>query len=220
MIIVPVVLIIPFVLILSEYPNLNDTLVLIIIFAALAVIILLTLYVVFKQAHVPVEVSINASEIEFRFKRKTLFNWETKKNIALKQIQFFTDDEDVMHSNRRFFTIQLKNEWGKIILLSAKHAKPEDVGTFAEELSTAIQKYNSQNETQGFAITEGSFYNSNFSKLLTYCLIAVIIIATVVKIFDSTKIDWYRISWMYVLAGAWFANIYVGEKKANAKRKN
>lgn len=219
MILVPVCLIIPLILILSHYPHLTDAAVFIIIFAALGIIILVTLYFVFKQAHLPVEVSIESSEMHFRFKRKSLFNRRSTKTVGLDEISFFTDDEDVINSDRRFFTIKLKSEWGKIILLSPKKANPEEMEAFATQLSNVIEQYNLQNQYTASPIKQESFYTTGFSKTLTYIFVAIIVAATIIKVVDSSKLDWYRIVWMYVLSGAWFTNIYIARKKENARRK-
>lgn len=220
MVVVPVFTIIPFILVLTQYKNLDDTTVFILIYAALAVIILLTLFVVFKQAHVPVVITIHDSEIEIVFKRKTLFNWLVKKNIPLSQVEYVSDDEDVNHNSRKFFTIKLKNEWGKIILVALKKTPANETEQFSLELVNAVEQFNSQNKNISAPIRRGSFYTGFFAKAFTYIFIAVVVIVTIIKITDPSKIEWYRIVWIYILATSWFANFYYATRREKRKTKN
>src|SRR5687768_4599427 len=220
MVLVPVFTIIPFILILTKYQNLNDTTVFILIYAALAVIILLTLFVVFKQAHVPAVITIHDSEIEIVFKRRTIFNWLNKKNIPLSQVEYFSDDEDINHGSRKFFTIKLKNEWGKIILVALKKTPADETEQFSMELANAVEQFNSQNENISAPIRRGSFYTGSFAKAFTYIFIAIVIITTIIKIADPSKIAWYRMIWIYVVATSWCANFYYASRREKLKTKN
>lgn len=214
MIAVPILTIIPFILILTLYQDLSDTIVFIAIFAFMGVMILLTLYVVFRQAMVAVAITINDSAIEIYFKNKTIFNWIRKKEILLSDVEFVSDDEDVAHNSRRFFTIKSRKETGKIILLAPRNMSPGEGEAFSLELNTAVENFNQQGITANSPIRQVSFFTGGFAKILTICFIIIMVIATIIKIIDPSKIEWYKLVWMYVLAASWFANVFIAKRKS------
>ena len=217
MIAVPVATIIPFILILTQYQNLSDTVAFIIIYAAFGIIILISLYVVFKQAMVPVKITIHDWGFEFFFKRKTLFNWQAKKDIAYSDIEFVSGDEDINNNSRKFFTIKVKNEWGKIILIAPRKTPPEEMEEFSLRFSNAVERFNQQNVSVITPIRRRSFYTGRFAKILSWIFIGAAVVATIIKIADPSRIEWYRMIWLYVLAASWLANIYTVKKKQKRK---
>jgi hypothetical protein len=110
---------VPFILILSKYKALSDTMVFILIGVAIVIMILLTLYVVFKQAMVEANIKIVREGLQLVFKRKTVFNWPQERFISFNNLAFVSDDID-MNNNREFFTLKVKGETGKIILIAPK----------------------------------------------------------------------------------------------------
>lgn len=214
MVSVPVITMIPFIYFLTQYKDLNDTILFIIIYAALGLIILLTLFVVFKQAHVPAQIAINKRAIEIHFKKRTLFNWADSKQIPLDMIEFVSDDIDINHNGRQFFTIKVKNEWGRIILIEPRKAPPMEIEEFSMALAQAVEQFNQTNLLSA-SIRKGSFYTGRFGKILTIIFIAVALAVTIIEIVKPSSIKWYRLVWLYILAAYWAINFFVARQRTS-----
>src|SRR5690348_10857102 len=104
MVTIPLLIIMPFILILSKYKTLSDAIVFLFISVAMAIMILLTLYVVFKQAMVEANIKILKEGLEIVLKRKTVFNWQQERFISFNNFAFVSDDID-MNNGREFFTL-------------------------------------------------------------------------------------------------------------------
>src|SRR5688500_688304 len=81
MVAIPPLIIVPFILILSKYKTLSDAIVFLLIGVAMIIMVLLTLYVVFKQAMVEADIKIAREGLQLVFKRKTVFNWQKERFI-------------------------------------------------------------------------------------------------------------------------------------------
>jgi hypothetical protein len=211
---VPVCLIVPFLLFLTQYKNLTDTVFYVSVYTGLAVIILFTLYLVFKQAMVPATIGIKKDGLEIVFSKKTIFNWTHRKYILFENIEYVSDDVDLNFNARKFFTLKVKDENGKIILTAPKKAPSEEMESFSLELSNAIEDFNSQfSGVKPRAIKKGSFYTGAFGKFFTLFSIAAVIVVTIIKIAKPSNVEWYRVIWVYVLAASWLINFYSVKKK-------
>ena len=142
---VPACTIIPFILFLTQFKNISEITSYIIIYAGLGVIILFTLYILFKHAMVPVTLTVSSDALEIIFARRSLFNWTGRKYILLRDLEFVSDDVDENHSGRKFFTLKIKDEPGKIILIAPKKTPAEEMEAFSSELSDAIEQFNNYN---------------------------------------------------------------------------
>ena len=212
MVAVPLLIILPFTLMLTRYKNLNDAILLVMSFLIMGVMILLTLYAVFKQAMVQAEIKIIKEGLQITFKRKTLFNWHDEKFISFNNLVFVSDDIDINNS-REFFTLKVKGESGKMILIAPKKAPKGEIENFSLELSAAVEQYNVSHPGLFSPIKTGSFYAGKFAIILSWLLIAAAFLSTIIKIINPSSVEWYRLLWLYVIAASWLANFYVVKKK-------
>ena len=214
---VPICLIIPFLIFITQFKNLSETLFFVFTYAGLGVIILFTLYVIFKQAMVLVTITINGDGLEIIFSKRTIFNWIDRKHILLENIEYVSDDVDLNHNARKFFTLKLKDERGKIILTAPKKAPEEEMEAFSLELSNAIEQFNSHNTKLQAPIKKGSFYAGKFLTFLTWLFTALAILVTIMKILKPSSVAWYRIIWIYVFSASMVINYFSVKKKQTEK---
>lgn len=212
MVAVPLLVILPATFIIIRYKTLSDAVLLILVFMLMGIMILLTLYVVFKQATAPADITINKEGLQILFTRKTLFNWEQKKFIPFHQLAFVSNDTDV-NNNREFFTLKVKGETGKIILIAPKKAPKGEIENFSLELTAAVADYNANHSSLSAPIKTGSFYTGKFAIILNWLLVASAILGTVIKIINPSSVEWYRLLWLYVIAASWLANFFIVKKK-------
>jgi hypothetical protein len=211
MVAVPVLIIFPSILLVTRYKNLSDTFILIFSFVIMGVMILTTLYVVFKQAMVKTDIKITKEGLQIVFKRRTLFNWQEEKFIHLNQLAFVSDDID-MNNSREFFTLKVKRETGKIILIVPKKAPEGEIENFSLELATVVEEYNATHSSVHTPIKTGSFYTGKFAIALNWLLIFMAILSTFVKIINPSSVEWYRLLWLYLITASWLANFYFVKK--------
>ena len=216
MVAVPVLIIFPSILLVTRYKNLSDTIILIFSFAIMGVMILATLYVVFKQAMVKTDIKITKEGLQIVFKRRTLLNWQEEKFIHLNQLAFVSDDID-MNNSREFFTLKVKGDTGKIILIAPKKAPEGEIENFSLELATAVEEYNATHSSIHTPIKTGSFYTGKFAIVLNWLLVGVAIVSTIIKIINPSSVEWYRLLWLYLIAASWLANFYFVKKKQTQK---
>jgi hypothetical protein len=216
MIAVPLLIIYPSIVILISYKNLSDITILIFSFLIMGVMILATLYFVFKQAMVETDIKISKEGLQIVFKRKTLFNWQSEKNIPFHQLAFVSDDIDI-NNRRQFFTLKVKDETGKIILIAPKKAPEGEIENFSMELAEAVDEYNATHSNVYTPIKTGSFYTGNFAIVLNWVLAGTTILSTIVKIINPSSVEWYRLLWLYVITASWLANFYFVKKKQMQK---
>ena len=216
MVAVPLLIILPSTAVIIRYKNLDDLTLLVLSFLIMGVMILVTLYVVFKQAMVESYVSITGEGLQIVFKRRTLFNWKYEKLIPFGDLAFVSDDIDTNNS-REFFTLKVKGETGKIILIAPKKAPQGEMENFSLELAAAVKAYNANYPAIDTRIKTGSFYTGKFAIILNWVLIIAAVFFTVVKIMNPSSVDWYRLVWLYVVAGSWLANFYFVKKKQTQK---
>jgi hypothetical protein len=212
MVTVPLLIIFPFILILSQYKNLSDAVIFTLIGAAMGVMILLTLYGVFKQAMVQSEIKITNVGLQIVFKRKTLFNWHQEKFISFNNLVFVSDDIDI-NNNREFFTQKVKGETGKMILIAPKKAPKGEIENFSLELSATVEQYNASHPGSSSPIKTGSFYRGKFAIILNWLFVGAAILSTIIKIINPSSVEWYRLLWLYVISASWLANFYIVKKK-------
>ena len=216
MVTIPPLIIVPFILILSKYKTLSDAMVFSLIGVAMAIMILLTLYVVFKQAMVLADITINKKGLEIVFKTKTLFNWQKERFIPFSSLAFVSDDID-LNNSREFFTLKVQGETGKIILIAPKKAPEGEIENFSSELAEAVEVYNASHGSLSKPIKTGSFYTGKFAIVLNWLLIVVAVISTIIKIINPSSVEWYRLIWLYAIAASWLANFYFVKKKQTQK---
>jgi hypothetical protein len=216
MVAIPPLIIVPFILILSEYQTLSDAIVFLLIGVAMVIMILLTLYVVFKQAMVKADIKIVGEGLQIIFKRKTVFNWQKERFIPFSDFVFLSDDID-MNNGREFFTLKVKGETGKIILIAPKKAPEGEIENFSSELAAAVEEYNANHPGLYAPVKTGSFYTGKFAIILNWLFIIVAVLSTVIKIINPSSVEWYRLAWLYVIAGSWLANFYFVKKKQTQK---
>lgn len=216
MVAVPLLIIFPFTAVIIRYKNLNYTTLLILSFVAMGIMILATLYVVFKQAMVATEIKISREGLQIIFKRKTLFNWQKEKFIPFNHLAFVSDDID-KNNSREFFTLKVKGETGKIILIAPKKAPKGEIESFSSELITTVEEYNATHDSLSAPIKTGSFYTGKFAIVLNWLLIVVAILSTIIKIISPSSVEWYRLIWLYIITAFWLANFYFVKKKQTEK---
>ncbi len=194
-VIVPLI-ILPFIYVMVQFPDMPDWLVFAIICVLLACIIVLVLWMV-KRISPKIKLTVTGDELRvefldngFLFPDDFVLQWE--------QITNFWDDE---YDGAYFMSFQTEIKPYKFHL-SAVTNNDDDVIIYAEALQNITQRINTFNRHTGKRITAKTIYESVWAKVFAVIAVVLLICAPLINLFTGSehRFPWWQYAFVVLIA--------------------
>ena len=181
-------------------------------------IIICMLWLFKKALAVPATVSIDNGCLKITLARQTLCLRKNTFILPVANIKNFNTDTNPQADYRYYFTISTKNPSRSFTLTQGKEMPDEEAEAFRDEWRVQMEQFN-QTVSASAQIKEGSFFDAAWARVLTWCMYAALVIATIVY-FAGGHVSGLRLIQLYCVSFAWLGSYYAGRSKKKAVKYN